>query len=158
MPRPSLGHSLLRLLACAGCAVVACVIAAPARAVTVESYGELARFGGPGVKNGSFEIKPWTNAFGVDPQDGGVYVGDEPGEEVKNAKYPSGVFRIQKLGATGEFLGAATFKAKCRQGQGAACTNEEKVDEENVGIQGIAFDTVESERRFYVLGTYERAG
>lgn len=160
MPRPPHSRSLLLALACAACALLSQGVTA-ASATSLESYSEIARFGGPGVEPGKFAIQEWTNAFGVDSEDGGVYVGDEPAEETKTAKYPAGVFRIQKLSSSGTFLGAAAFKAKCRQGEGKVCVNEEKVTSTNVGIEGIVLDTVtnskgEPERRLYVLGTYER--
>ena len=42
-----------------------------------------------------------THAFGVDPADNSVYVGDEP---------TTGEYRIQKLSATGTFLASVSFK------------------------------------------------
>ncbi len=113
--------------------------AAPARAS--ETYGELSRVSKLG--KGAFEPTEQTPVFGFDPLNGGEYVGDEPS---------AGVFRIQKLSETGEALGEARFKAKCPEGEGKVCGEE---TEDNV--EGIAFDTVGSERRLYVLGGWERS-
>ena len=66
-----------------------------------ESYGELGHFGGEGSHPGQFQITTGTHAFGVDPTDNSVYVGDEP---------TKGEYRIQKLSATGQFLASVSFK------------------------------------------------
>ncbi len=155
--RSARGRSSAVVLASLASVLLTCLMALPSSAAAQEPYGELARFGGAGVGNGRFELREATEAFGVDPEDGGVYVGDEPAEEGKSVKYPVGDYRIQKLGSKGEFLGAAAFKAKCAGGEGKTCIGEEA----EVGIEGIVFDTVknekgESERRLYVLSTLER--
>jgi hypothetical protein len=74
-------------------------------------------------------------AFGVEPVEHGdnVYVGDEPEEHL---------FRIQKLGSKGEFLGSASLKTK-----GGA--------ESESGIEGVAIDP--KEKRFYVLVVQTRS-
>jgi len=69
-----------------------------------EGYGELGHFGSAGVGPGQFQIpseKVETHAFGVDPTDNSVYVGDEPRE---------GEYRIQKFSAAGTFLASVSFK------------------------------------------------
>jgi len=67
-----------------------------------EGYGELGSFGkGAGTGNGQFKITSGTHAFGVDPTDNSVYVGDEP---------TAGEYRVQKLSVTGQFLASASFK------------------------------------------------
>jgi len=66
---------------------------------------ELGHFGkGAGIDPGQFRIpaeKVEVHAFGVDPTDNSVYVGDEP---IK------GEYRIQKFSATGLFLASVSFK------------------------------------------------
>jgi hypothetical protein len=96
---PSLRRRLL--LALAGVALLLGAMSAAARA---ESYGELGHFGkGAGIGPGQFRIpaeKVETHAFGVDPTDNSVYVGDEP---IK------GEYRIQKFSAAGTFLASVSF-------------------------------------------------
>jgi PKD repeat protein len=94
-------------------------------AAGADSFGELSRFGSAGVGAGQFkEAGPETVAFGVDPTDNSVYVGDKPSAHVA---------RIQKLSETGQFLGAATLEVKG----------------EETAIEGVAIDP--SLHRFYVL-------
>lgn len=117
------------LLACA--AVMACAIV-PA-AAEAAPYGEVSSFGSAGVGEGQFsEQRGVTTAFGVDPTDNSVYVGDKPSNKV---------FRIQKFSASGTFLGAARI--------------EESVPLE-AAIEGVAVDPVE--KRFYVLLVQTRSG
>ncbi len=119
------------LLLLAGVVLLAYALPAGASAA---SFGELGRFGSKGVGQGQFtEHGPAAVAFGVDPTDNTVYVGDEPEEHL---------FRIQKLGPKGEFLGSATLKTK-----GGA--------ESESGIEGVAIDPVE--HRFYVLVVQTRS-
>ena len=105
----------LRLLvALAGAILLLGAMSAAARA---ESYGELGHFGEAGTGNGRFQIPYETSeihAFGVDPTDNSVYVGDEPTE---------GEYRIQKLSATGQFLASVSFKPA-----------------HPIGLEGIAVD------------------
>jgi hypothetical protein len=116
---PSLRRRLL--VAFAGAMLLLGAISAAARA---ESYGELGHFGGEaGTGNGQFEITTGTHAFGVDPTDNSVYVGDEP---------TTGEYRIQKLSDTGKFLASVSFKPAGP-----------------VGLEGIAVDP--SLERVYVL-------
>jgi PKD repeat protein len=99
-------------------------------------FGELARFGSKGVGQGQFsEHGTAAMAFGVEPagNSDNVYVGDEPEEHL---------FRIQKLGSKGEFLGSASLKTK-----GGA--------ESESGVEGVAIDPVE--HRFYVLVVQTRS-
>ena len=93
-----------------------------------DPFGELSKFGSKGTGNGQFIQNFATTAFGVDPTDNSVYVGDEP--EAKK-------FRIQKFSASGVFLGKAEFFVK-----GSA-------EEPESGIEGIAVDPVDN--RIYVL-------
>lgn len=110
------------LLAMAALLLVAAAIPAAAGA---DSFGELARFGSAGVGNGQFkEAGPETVAFGVDPTDNSVYVGDKPAAHTA---------RIQKLSSAGTFLGAATLEVKG----------------EETAIEGLAIDP--ALHRFYVL-------
>ncbi len=119
------------LLPLAGVVLLACALPTGASAA---SFGELGRFGSKGVGQGQFtEHGPAAVAFGVDPTDNTVYVGDEPEEHL---------FRIQKLGPKGEFLGSATLKTK-----GGA--------ESESGIEGVAIDA--AEHRFYVLVVQTRS-
>jgi len=103
------------------------------------SFGELGHFGAKGTGHGQFiEHVAETNAFGVDPTDNTVYVGDEP---------EAHVYRIQKLSHTGEFLASVSFKVKSAG------------PEAETGIEGIAVDpaTVEHpEGRIYVLAIQPR--
>src|SRR5258708_6124162 len=103
----------LRVLPAACAAVLmAAVMAAPARA----SYGELpGRFGEPGTGSGQFAENPNTAAFGVDPTNNNVYVGDEP---------EAHVFRIQRL-AAGKLVAEFRFRLK-------------GTEERPSGIEGIA--------------------
>jgi PKD repeat protein len=120
-----LKHSTRRSLLLALAAVLLLGGAIPA-AASADSFGELSRFGSAGVGAGQFkEAGAETVAFGVDPTDNNsVYVGDKPSAHVA---------RIQKLSATGQFLGAATLEVKG----------------EETAIEGVAIDP--SMHRFYVL-------
>ncbi|MGC2374231.1 MAG: PKD domain-containing protein [Solirubrobacteraceae bacterium] len=112
--------------------LLAFAITAPAYAVT--GYGELAGFGAPGTGHGQFtEHGTDAIAFGVDPTDDSVYVGDEPEEHV---------FRVQKFTHSGQYLASTSFTVK---GAGP---------EPESGIEGIAVDPVE--KRFYVLAAPSR--
>jgi len=103
-----------------------------------DPYGELTRFGSPGSGHGQFvENTNVTVAFGVDPTNNTVYVGDEP---------EPGRFRIQKLDSTGKFIAEAHFQFKGSEEPGN-------------GIEGIAVDpatTAHPEGRVYILGVQER--
>jgi DNA-binding beta-propeller fold protein YncE len=81
---------------------------------------------GAGTGPGQFQIpsgKVETHAFGVDPTDNSVYVGDEP---IK------GEYRIQKFSATGQFIASVSFKPV-----------------NPIGLEGIAVDPVKE--RVYAL-------
>ena len=96
-------------------------------------YGEL---GKPfrGSKTNEFHILTGAlvHAFGVDPTDNSVYVGDQPKKENE--------FRIQKFSSTGTFIASVSLKLKAT--------------EHIEGLEGIA---VEPEtKRVYVLAVYER--
>jgi hypothetical protein len=122
---PSLRRRLL--VAFAGAMLLLGAVSAVARA---EGYGELGHFGlGAGTGNGQFEITTGTHAFGVDPTDNSVYVGDEP---------TVGEYRIQKFSATGEFLASVSFKPATP-----------------AGLEGIAVDP--SLKRIYVLAISYRS-
>jgi len=104
--------------------VVVAGAALPA-AAGAASYGELTNFGSAGVGAGQFtEEGPATAAFGVDPTDNTVYVGDKPSNKV---------FRIQKFSSTGTLLGEARI---------------ESVPGESA-LEGVAIDS--AEKRFYAL-------
>jgi PKD repeat protein len=103
-------------------------------AAGASGFGELSRFGSKGVGQGQFsEHGTAAMAFGVDPTENSVYVGDEPEEHL---------FRIQKLGPKGEFLGSASLKTK-----GGA--------ESESGIEGVAIDP--KEKRLYALVVQTRS-
>jgi PKD repeat protein len=129
-----MSHSLgihRRLPLALGCVLLVLATAASARAAT---YGELSRFGEKGTGNGQFtEHATDAIAFGVDPTDNSVYVGDEPTEHH---------FRIQKFSESGTFLGSVSFEVK---GAGP---------EPESGIEGIAVDPLE--HRVYVLAVQSR--
>ena len=123
---PSLRRCLL--LALAGAVLLLGAISAAARA---ESYGEVGQpFGGPGTGNGKFQLPREIHgyAFGVDPTDNSVYVGDEP---------TTGEYRIQKLSATGKYIASVSFKPP-----------------NPAGLEGIAVDP--SLERIYVLAVAYR--
>lgn len=97
-----------------------------------ESYGELGSFGkGAGAGNGQFKITSGTHAFGLDSTDNSIYVGDEPAE---------GEYRIQKLSATGQFLGSVSFRPA-----------------NPIGLEGIAVDP-EKERVYALAVTLRGSG
>jgi hypothetical protein len=141
-------HPLAVLAALA--TLIACMMCTASAWAASESYGELARFGHAGAKEGDFKLNEFSAAFGVDAGEGNsVYVGDEP---------KKGEYRVQKLTSSGSFVAAATFLAECAAGKGGKCI--EGTGEQ--GIQGITFDTVtnskgEAERRLYVLAGFERS-
>jgi PKD repeat protein len=121
-----------RLSLAAACCILLALTSAGAARATV--YGELSRFGEKGTGKGQFtEQGTAAIAFGVDPTDNSVYVGDEPSEHH---------FRVQKFSETGTFLGSVTFEVK---GSGS---------EPESGIEGIAVDPVE--HRVYVLAVQSR--
>ncbi len=69
----------LLLMLVGGLVVLACGAAGAAAAA--EPYGELTHFGSAGTGKGQFQIPYETSeahAFGVDPTDNTLYVGDEP--------------------------------------------------------------------------------
>jgi hypothetical protein len=97
-----------------------------AAASAAEPYGELTHFGSAGTGKGQFQIpseQGETHAFGADPTDNTLYVGDEP---------TAGEYRVQKLSATGQFLASVSFKPA-----------------HPIALEGIAVDPVKE--RVYVL-------
>jgi PKD repeat protein len=129
-------QSVPRCLLTALISAVLLVCAATGHAATAhaETYGELAHFGEAGVGRGQFRLTSspslGTHAFGVDPTDNSVYVGDEP---VKKE------YRIQKFTASGQYL--------------ATTVNFHPPNRD--GIEGIAVDPVE--KRIYVLALEKRS-
>jgi PKD repeat protein len=116
--------------------VVLFTLAAITTATAGASYGELTHFGEAGPGQGQFTETVGTVAFGVDPTDNSVYVGDEP---------KSDEFRIQKLDSTGKFIAEARFKLG--------------TEERPSLIEGIAVDpatVANPEGRVYVLGAVTR--
>lgn len=110
-------------------AMLAVLGAAAPFAGAAETYGELGRFGAAGVGQGQFTLSRGTHAFGVDPTNDTVYVGDEP---------TPGAYRIQELTAGGTFVAhTATFSPP-----------------HPVGIEGIAIDP--KLKRLYVLALEKR--
>ncbi len=103
-----------------------------AAASAAEPYGELTHFGSAGIGKGQFHIpseKAETHAFGVDPTDNTLYVGDEPTE---------GEYRVQKLGPKGEFIASVSFKPA-----------------NPIALEGIAVDP--AKERIYVLAVALRS-
>jgi hypothetical protein len=100
-----------------------------------DGYGELTRFP---INPGTYRITEETVAFGVNPTDNSVYVGEEAppklGEE-------SGKYRIQRFSASGALL-AETKVLLNPKTKGAP------------GIEGVAVDPALN--RVYVLGAFER--
>jgi PKD repeat protein len=105
------------------------MLLAPAAGAHAETYGELGHFGSAGVGHGQFKITTGTHAFGVDPSDNSVYVGDEP----KKRDY-----RIQKLTASGEYLAETPMLTPPN----------------HAGIEGIAVDP--ALKRIYLLAVEAR--
>src|SRR6202050_1987972 len=98
----SLRLSLLSALA--GLLLLAGFASTPAWA---ESYGELLRFDGKGTgatKGHAFELEEEVHAFGVDPADNSIFVGDKKGEESEEE------FRIQKYSQAGAYEAQVVLK------------------------------------------------
>jgi PKD domain len=116
--------------------VLVCVVLllACAPPVHAETYGELGHFGSAGVGPGQFKLTAaptfGTHAFGVDPTDNTVYVGDEPQKRE---------YRIQKLSGDGEFLAQTPLLKPPNR----------------YGIEGIAVDP--AEKRVYMLALERRS-
>jgi len=138
MPTPSRVRWLLAPLAL----LVVLAIAAPASAST--AWGELGRFEGKekaGAKKGArFLFSERTHMFGVDPQENGVFVGDELSEHVEGES-----FRIQKYTESGEWKGQT--KVVPPMETGAEPTVE--------SVQGFAID--QELGRIYLLTVYARS-
>jgi PKD domain len=122
MARPLFLRYRLLLVLVGGLLLLGCGAAV---ASAVEPYGELTHFGSAGTGKGQFQIPPETHdyAFGADPTDNTLYVGDEP---------TSGEYRVQKLGPKGEFLASVSFKPA-----------------NPIALEGIAVDA--AKERIYVL-------
>ena len=130
---PSLRRHLLPALT--GCLLL--LLGALAATARADEYGGLGPLGAftPGANGGHLEVNPEGNrAFGVDPADGDSYVADEI--EVAGKHY----FRIQKLGAKGEFLA----ETRVELGREAAY------------LEGVAIDGVKE--RLYLLVVTTREG
>ena len=139
MPRFHIARWILpSALACAF--LLAGVLSSSASAAT-STYGELLRFNGIGTgthKGKKFELEEETHAFGVDPVDNSIYVGDEnAGEEA---------YRIQKYNEKGEFLASKLLKP------GGAKIPPGLLYVED--LDGVAIDHVNGV--IYVLVTYKR--
>jgi PKD repeat protein len=115
-------------------ALVSGVLALTPAVACGETYGELGHFGSSGSGRGQFKLvgppSLGTHAFGVDPTDNSVYVGDEPEKRE---------YRIQKFTAGGEYLGATPHLRPPNRD----------------GIEGIAVDP--TEKRVYVLALEKRS-
>ncbi|MHB8233135.1 MAG: immunoglobulin domain-containing protein [Solirubrobacteraceae bacterium] len=104
------------------------------------SYGETLRFNGLGTgatKGHKFELEEETHAFGVDPSDNSIYVGDEKAGEEQ--------YRLQKYLPTGVYEGEALLKPGLKLPNGIA--NVEDLD-------GVAVDS--SNHLVYLLVSYKR--
>jgi hypothetical protein len=124
----SLPRSIYRRLlpAAATLASIACAFSATAQA---QSYGEI---GKPFVPGSKLRLSSSDRAFGVDPSNNDVYVGDEPKENE---------YRIQRFSPTGTLLNSVSMKVK---------------REATEGLEGIAIDP--ALKRVYALIVYEREG
>ena len=123
-------QSIRRFLLCAlGCAAMFGALSGSASAA---GYGELERFGEQGTGKGAFTLSYETNAFGVDPTNDTVYVGDTPTKE--------GKYRIQELQRS--------------EGKWEAVASVSFVPKHHLGIEGVAVDP--AKKRIYVLAVYER--
>ena len=117
MPRFHIARWILpSALACAF--LLAGVLSSSASAAT-STYGELLRFNGIGTgthKGKKFELEEETHAFGVDPVDNSIYVGDEnAGEEA---------YRIQKYNEKGEFLASSCSNRAAPKFRLGCCTSK----------------------------------
>jgi hypothetical protein len=132
----SVNRRLLLALAC-----FALLASALVTGTAQASYGQLGKpFGEKGKQLGQFTYSSEVHAFGVDPTDNSVYVGDEPvpGSETVSE------YRVQKF-VKGIAVASASFKVKA----------EAKAEGGNpVGIEGIAVDPKLG--RVYALVVYER--
>src|SRR5258708_4457410 len=99
MAKPFRGSRWLLALGASALSAAALSIVPAAQAAS-SVYGDLHHFGSAGTGNGQFiEETETTNAFGVDPSDNSIYVGDKPQPKV---------FRIQKFSSSGTFLGSVS--------------------------------------------------
>jgi PKD repeat protein len=127
-PRTAIRRLLLILAALA-----VMMLGADAATAGAQSYGELNKpFSGSGANEFKILTGALAHAFGVDPTDNSVYVGDQPKKENE--------FRIQKYNAAGNFVASVSLKFK----------STDRVE----GIEGIAVDP--EQKRIYVLTVYER--
>jgi hypothetical protein len=109
-------------------AALALVVAGLASAsAQAQNYGEINK---PFTGSGKLRLSAGVRAFGVDPSNNDVYVGDEPKENE---------YRIQRFSSTGTLLNSVAMKVK-----GEA------------GFEGFAFDPVL--KRVYAMIVYEREG
>jgi hypothetical protein len=126
-------------------ACLALLVGVASASAASPGYGELLRFNGVGTgaaKGHKFELEEETHAFGVDPTDNSVYVGDEKSGSSEEE------FRIQKYSAAGAFQAAVLIKP------GGNHTPEGMQYTED--LDGVAIDPVK--KRIYVLVTYKRSG
>jgi PKD repeat protein len=130
--------SLRRVLILAVTAAIAAIALAGTASAAETPWGELGRFNGKGRSGGgaAFETAYEIHGFGVDQEDGSVYVADEKTEEA---------VRIQKYSAAGDFLGSAVFKPEIK-----LPAQDREVSE----IEGIAVD--HKNNVIYALATYTR--
>jgi hypothetical protein len=118
--------------------LVSCLAAlATSASAWADNYGELSRFG---LGAGEFKINEETVAFGVNPTDNSLYVGEEAPPK---AGVESGKYRIQRFTAGGGLLASSPVLLNPRT----------KVGTPSSGIEGIAVDTALN--RIYVLGPFE---
>jgi PKD repeat protein len=114
-------------------ALVVMLLLAACASTAQAFYGEL---GKPfrGSKTNEFHVLTGSlvHAFGVDPTDNSVYVGDQPKKENE--------FRLQKFSASGTFIASVSLKFKAT--------------EHIEGIEGVAVEP--ATKRVYVLAVYER--
>jgi PKD repeat protein len=114
-------------------ALAVMMLGADAATAGAQNFGELGKpFSGSGANE--FKLLPaaLVHAFGVDPTDNSLYVGDQPKKENE--------FRMQKYNAEGKFVASVSLKFK----------STDRVE----GIEGIAVDP--ELKRVYVLTVYER--
>src|ERR1700730_6476717 len=90
------GRSVI-LAVLAGCSATL-ALAGPAWA---DNYGELSRFA---INPGTFKLSEATAAFGVNPTDNSIYVGEEAPPNPKTPTEPSGEFRSQRFAVNGTLL------------------------------------------------------
>jgi hypothetical protein len=135
----------------AGLLLMAAATSAPAWA---SGYGQLLRFDGKGTEKANKEAHAFnledetTRAFGVDAENGNIFVGDEEGKE------ESEEFRVQEYSHLGAYMGKAVLQPGEIEEKGKVIKADPAGLEEVAHLEGVA--VAPGENRIYVLVTYYR--